>query len=110
MAEKTQKMIFGEDKFYNNPNEPIYLKGMVYDVPSSMVDRWLKRGGQLVGDKAAPKKEEVPQDQQPAKGAEEVEQDKKSEDHLSHAEEPKHGQEPQKPKSKPQNKNKNKHK
>lgn len=47
--EKTVKMRFRKDMFYNNPNVPYYSAGVVYDVPLRMVDRWLKRGGEIYG-------------------------------------------------------------
>lgn len=39
------KMVFSEDKFYNDRNKPIYEAGKLCDVPANMVDRWMKRGG-----------------------------------------------------------------
>jgi len=39
-------MKFTEDKYYNR--DVIYVAGKVYDVPDNMVDRWLKRGGEIV--------------------------------------------------------------
>lgn len=41
-------MTFAENKFYNDPNEPLYMAGVVYDVPVNMADRWLKRGGTIL--------------------------------------------------------------
>lgn len=45
---KTVKMVFAEDKFYNDPNVPLYKAGELYDIPENMVSRWLKRGGTIV--------------------------------------------------------------
>lgn len=50
MKEKTSKMIFAEEKFYNDQNVPLYNRGVVYEVEECMVGRWLKRGGKLVAD------------------------------------------------------------
>lgn len=46
--EQTQHMIFEENKFYTDLENPLYLKGKVYEVEERMVGRWLKRGGVLV--------------------------------------------------------------
>lgn len=55
---KTVKMKFSADMYYvtakNKEHDlvnPLYKKGEVYDVPAEMVPRWLKRGGEIVGDK-----------------------------------------------------------
>jgi len=40
------KMRFKEDKFYNA--QVLYTKDVIYDVPDNMVDRWLKRGGEII--------------------------------------------------------------
>lgn len=42
----SKKMRFTEDKYYNR--DVIYTAGKVYDVPDNMVDRWLKRGGEIL--------------------------------------------------------------
>lgn len=63
----TVKMIFTEDKFYNDLKNPLYKAGIVYDVEKPMVQRWLKRGGKIVVD--APVVEEpkpVEQDEEKA--------------------------------------------
>lgn len=44
----TTKMVFGEDKFVNQ--ECVYNKGEIYDIPNASVDRWIKRGGKIVGE------------------------------------------------------------
>lgn len=44
----TKKMKFGEDKFVDG--ELTYQKGKVYNIPVASVDRWQKRGGELVID------------------------------------------------------------
>lgn len=44
----SKKMKFTEDKYYNR--DVIYTAGKVYDVPDNMVDRWLKRGGEIVSE------------------------------------------------------------
>lgn len=43
-----KKMKFTEDKYYNL--EIIYVKDTVYEIEDCMVDRWLKRGGEIVED------------------------------------------------------------
>jgi hypothetical protein len=53
------KMMFTENKPYN---EMVYEAGKVYDIPDSHVDRWLKRGGQLVQDKMLDQVEELAND------------------------------------------------
>jgi hypothetical protein len=45
-AVKTKKMKFSEDKFVDG--ELMYEKDKVHDIPEGSVDRWLKRGGELV--------------------------------------------------------------
>lgn len=50
--EKTVKMKFSEDMFYNL--DLIYNKGHVYEVPENMVERWKKRGGVIVDDMGDP--------------------------------------------------------
>lgn len=47
--EETVKMRFRKDMYYNDRNVPYYSAGVIYDVPLSMVDRWLKRGGEIYG-------------------------------------------------------------
>lgn len=42
------KMIFTEDKFYNDLNKPLYLANTEYEIEPQMVDRWLRRGGKIV--------------------------------------------------------------
>ena len=55
-GEKTVKMRFSKDMFYNDTTIPLYVKGKIYDVPVRMQDRWIKRGGQiLTAEEAAPK-------------------------------------------------------
>lgn len=45
----TVKMVFKEDKYYNDLNEPKYRAGIVYDIiGSDQIQRWLKRGGEIV--------------------------------------------------------------
>lgn len=51
---KTVKMKFSEDKFYNDMDTPFYVKGIVYDVPMEMKDRWLTRGGIIVDTVGSP--------------------------------------------------------
>lgn len=47
--EKTVKMIFSEQKFFNNLNEPLFLKGKVYELQGfSWIERWQKRGGKIL--------------------------------------------------------------
>jgi hypothetical protein len=50
--EKTVKMKFSEDMFYNL--DLIYNKGHVYEIPENMVERWKKRGGVIVDDAGEP--------------------------------------------------------
>lgn len=56
-----KKMKFTEDKYYNR--DVMYVAGKVYDVPDNMVERWLKRGGEIVVEEKPvvipPKKEEA---------------------------------------------------
>lgn len=52
-GEATVKMVFSEQKFYNDLNVPLYDANKVYDVPLSMRDRWIKRGGQVLSEKEA---------------------------------------------------------
>ncbi len=67
-AKSSQKMRFGEDKFYTDPNTPLYLKDEIYDVPGNMVDRWLKRGGVIVTDEVIlPKPAPAPAPVEPPK-------------------------------------------
>lgn len=47
-AKPPVKMVFGENKFYHDMYNPLYLAGKVYDIESHMVDRWLRRGGIIV--------------------------------------------------------------
>lgn len=53
-----KKMRFTEDKQYRDIT---YLKGQVYDIPDELVDRWIKRGGEIVGDIPVQSKEVVEQ-------------------------------------------------
>lgn len=42
-------MVFSEDKFYNDLSKPLYEKGKPYEiVGADMIQRWLKRGGEIV--------------------------------------------------------------
>jgi len=56
---KTTKMKFAEDKFING--KLAFPKGRVCEVPDASVDRWIKRGGEIVTgeEKREEKKEEV---------------------------------------------------
>lgn len=56
-----EKMIFPEDMFYDNPAVPLYDKGKEYLVPGNMVERWLMRGGVIVG-QGQPSVQQVPND------------------------------------------------
>lgn len=47
------KMKFAKDMFYTSRDVPLYTAGRVYEVAEEMVDRWLKRGGELVPDSTA---------------------------------------------------------
>ena len=48
-SEQVVKMKFKEDKFYNDQTVPYYEKGKVYEVRGAdMIQRWLKRGGEIV--------------------------------------------------------------
>ena len=43
------KMRFKEAKFYNDLSKPLYLPGEVYQIEGAdMIQRWLKRGGEIV--------------------------------------------------------------
>lgn len=51
------KMRFSEHKFYNDLNNPIYLKGEIYDIEGAdKIQRWLLRGGEIIEDIAINKK------------------------------------------------------
>jgi hypothetical protein len=52
--EKTVKMRFQKDMYYEDQNVPLYKGGEDVDVPERMVSRWLKRGGMLVADLPKP--------------------------------------------------------
>lgn len=62
---KTTKMTFSKSMYYNDLQNPLYVAGPVYDVPNEMVERWIKRGGVVVGDVAVdvptPAKHEPPE-------------------------------------------------
>lgn len=45
-AKKSVKMKFKEDKFVDGVC--VYDKDVAYDIPAQSVDRWLKRGGEIV--------------------------------------------------------------
>ena len=48
-AEQKVKMIFSEEKFYNDLTKPHFEKGKIYDVVGAdQIQRWLKRGGKIV--------------------------------------------------------------
>lgn len=47
--EKTVKMRFRKDMYYRDQHVPLYVAGVVYDVPVSMVAKWMKRGGEIYG-------------------------------------------------------------
>lgn len=68
------KMIFRENKFYNDLKKPIYLAGVVYEIEPNMVQRWLKRGGKIVEVPVA-KPEVEPQIQEPVESSEEKSED-----------------------------------
>lgn len=51
--EKTVRMRFPKDQYYNDLTVPLYKGGEVVDVPERMVVRWLKRGGVLITDEVA---------------------------------------------------------
>ncbi len=95
---KTVKMHFSRDLFYNDPNVPLYLAGHSYDIEEKLVEKWLKRGAQIVSEmpkEEAPKKPEAPKEEAP-----------KSEDKVSPevvVPEKKEEAKPSKP-SKPENK------
>lgn len=59
-----EDMIFSEDMFYDSQTVPIYDKGKPYRVAGNMVERWLLRGGMIVGDKT---EQHVPLDPELAK-------------------------------------------
>lgn len=49
--EKTVRMRFKVDMFYNDLEKPLYLKNQIYNIPERMIQRWLNRGGELVDSK-----------------------------------------------------------
>lgn len=47
------RMRFKENKFYNDLTKPHFLAGKIYTVEGQdMIDRWLKRGGEIVEDES----------------------------------------------------------
>lgn len=51
--EKKVKMLFSEPKFYNDLHKPIFEAGKVYELEgAAWIERWKKRGGQVVEDTA----------------------------------------------------------
>lgn len=66
------KMRFPRDMYYNDLNNPIYRKGEIYEIEPQMVERWVKRGGEIVtGAKVEPKRPTPPApgpSKEPAKG------------------------------------------
>lgn len=47
-------MKFPQDMFYDSKEIPLYNKGKIYEIPESMVARWLKRGGEIVSAPVVP--------------------------------------------------------
>jgi len=64
LAKDTVKMRFKENKFYNDLDVPLYIAGEVYVIKGAdMIQRWLKRGGEIVeGDLEFPETEANPSD------------------------------------------------
>ena len=53
-------MVFSENKFYNDLNNPHFLKGKEYEIEGAgSINRWLKRGGKIVAGKQEPIKHVV---------------------------------------------------
>lgn len=51
-SQKKAKMRFTSDMFYNDPTIPKYVSGEVAEiVGGDMIQRWLKRGAEIVDDK-----------------------------------------------------------
>lgn len=44
------KMRFHKDMFYTDQENALYHAGEIYEIEAKMVDRWLKRGGEIVTD------------------------------------------------------------
>jgi hypothetical protein len=42
------KMKFNRNMYYNDLVNPLYIPGVIYDVDNKMVERWIKRGGEIV--------------------------------------------------------------
>ena len=77
---KTTKMKFSEDKFVNG--ECVYQKGKTYDIPNVSVERWLKRGGVIIGEEKQILEPETPKTEAPKAtviGEEKVEEPAKPE-------------------------------
>lgn len=52
---KKTKIVFSEDKFYNDLANPIFVAGKVYEIEGDdWIERWIKRGGTIVQNTAAP--------------------------------------------------------
>ncbi len=48
-AVEKAKMLFTEDKFYNDLSNPIFEAGKVYELEGAdWIQRWIKRGGAIV--------------------------------------------------------------
>ena len=46
---KKVKMVFSEDKFYNDRENPLFIKGEIYGLEGQdWIERWIKRGGAIV--------------------------------------------------------------
>ena len=53
------QMMFGKEVFFKSQTVPHFLPGKVYDVEARSVDKWLKRGGQIVTGEMLPIQEPV---------------------------------------------------
>ncbi len=71
MFPKKVKMKFSEFKYYNDLSVPMFEPGKVYEIEGeAWIQRWLKRGGEIVEDKApvAIEPEELDQDLRSCRG------------------------------------------
>ena len=84
-AKQSALMLFHQDGYYNDLTKPLYLKGNTYEIfGRDMINRWLKRGAEIVdkGDASEPEEQNIitPVEQLDSTLAEEAAQNSKPED------------------------------